>query len=82
MPKEWTELLTRSNISKQEQVENPQAVLDVLHYFETKNKTSFKYMTTNPNDGNIYFIQYFFQNINVLFSKKNFSKKQFYYPNT
>lgn len=53
MPKEWTDLLMKSNISKQEQANNPQAVLDVLQYFDTtKDCLSSKYMTTHTNNGN------------------------------
>ncbi|KAG0715282.1 Serine/threonine-protein kinase PAK 3 [Chionoecetes opilio] len=46
MPDSWTKLLSISNISKQEQKNNPQAVLDVLNYYDasTKDQTS-KFMT-------------------------------------
>ncbi|KAK6633202.1 hypothetical protein RUM43_000766 [Polyplax serrata] len=48
MPEQWAELLMSSNISKQEQKKNPQAVLDVLNWYDnsTKESTSSKFMTT------------------------------------
>ncbi|CAG0896041.1 unnamed protein product [Darwinula stevensoni] len=48
MPEEWMRLLQSSNISKQEQKKNPQAVLDVLNYYDssTKHPPPTKYMTT------------------------------------
>ncbi|XP_031626652.1 serine/threonine-protein kinase PAK 1 isoform X2 [Contarinia nasturtii] len=52
MPEAWARLLMNSNISKQEQKKNPQAVLDVLNWFEnsSKQRPSSKYMinTTAP----------------------------------
>ncbi|XP_026850549.1 serine/threonine-protein kinase PAK 1 isoform X2 [Drosophila persimilis] len=47
MPEAWARLLMNSNISKQEQKKNPQAVLDVLKWFDntTKQRPSSKYMT-------------------------------------
>jgi len=46
MPNEWKALLSTSNISKQEQKNNPQAVLDVLKWFDAKaNKQESKFMT-------------------------------------
>ncbi|KAM8703816.1 hypothetical protein ACLKA7_008448 [Drosophila subpalustris] len=47
MPEAWARLLMNSNISKQEQKKNPQAVLDVLKWFDNTNKQrpSSKYMT-------------------------------------
>lgn len=38
MPDEWQRLLLSSNISKQEQKNNPQAVLDVLNFYDSNNK--------------------------------------------
>lgn len=48
MPEAWARLLMKSNISKQEQKKNPQAVLDVLNWFDNSSKEmeSSKYMTT------------------------------------
>ncbi|XP_065217763.1 serine/threonine-protein kinase Pak isoform X1 [Planococcus citri] len=48
MPEAWALLLMSSNISKQEQKKNPQAVLDVLKWFDSSSKESegSKYMTT------------------------------------
>lgn len=47
MPEQWTVLLMNSNISKMEQKKNPQAVLDVLTWFDnsSKQRPSSKYMT-------------------------------------
>ncbi|XP_061501763.1 serine/threonine-protein kinase Pak isoform X1 [Anopheles gambiae] len=47
MPEQWALMLKNSNISKQEQKKNPQAVLDVLNFFDNSNKQrpSSKYMT-------------------------------------
>lgn len=54
MPEAWARLLITSNISKQEQKKNPQAVLDVLNWFDNSSKQSktSKYMTTTTNIGN------------------------------
>ncbi|KAL1132633.1 hypothetical protein AAG570_010585 [Ranatra chinensis] len=48
MPEAWARLLMNSNISKQEQKKNPQAVLDVLNWFDNSSKEvkGSKYMTT------------------------------------
>lgn len=49
MPESWAKLLSQSNISKSEQKKNPQAVLDVLKYYDTSTKekegSKPKYMT-------------------------------------
>lgn len=49
MPESWAKLLSQSNISKSEQKKNPQAVLDVLKYYDTSTKekegSKLKYMT-------------------------------------
>ncbi|XP_046668982.1 serine/threonine-protein kinase Pak isoform X1 [Homalodisca vitripennis] len=47
MPEAWARLLMSSNISKQEQKKNPQAVLDVLNWFDHSSKEvkGSKYMT-------------------------------------
>ncbi|RWS05214.1 serine/threonine-protein kinase PAK 1-like isoform X1 [Dinothrombium tinctorium] len=52
MPESWARLLQNSNISKTEQKENPQAVLDVLKWYDSSNQDkiggqSAKYMTMN-----------------------------------
>ena len=45
MPESWARLLQKSNISKLEQKKNPQAVLDVLNYYDKSSKEqSSKYM--------------------------------------
>ncbi|XP_034945887.1 serine/threonine-protein kinase PAK 1 [Chelonus insularis] len=48
MPEAWARLLMSSNISKQEQKKNPQAVLDVLNWYDNSSKEAkgSKYMTT------------------------------------
>ncbi|CAH1133113.1 unnamed protein product [Ceutorhynchus assimilis] len=47
MPEAWSRLLMNSNISKQEQKNNPQAVLDVLNWYDNTSKEppNAKYMT-------------------------------------
>lgn len=49
MPESWSRLLQASNISKNEQKKNPQAVLDVLKWFDEKPNLPHgpKYMTMN-----------------------------------
>lgn len=50
LPDSWVRLLEHSEISKTEQKKNPQAVLDVLNYYDhSKNsKPESKYMTAKP----------------------------------
>lgn len=50
MPEAWARLLMSSNISKQEQKSNPQAVLDVLNWYDASSKElpSSKFMTKAP----------------------------------
>lgn len=47
MPASWAQLLQVSNISKVEQKKNPQAVLDVLRFYDgsSKHTQESKYMT-------------------------------------
>lgn len=47
MPEAWARLLMTSNISKQEQKSNPQAVLDVLNWYDASSKElpNSKFMT-------------------------------------
>ncbi|KAM5181805.1 serine/threonine-protein kinase PAK 1 [Mantella aurantiaca] len=50
MPEQWAILLQTSNISKQEQKKNPQAVLDALEFYNSKKITnSHKYMSFTDN---------------------------------
>ena len=51
LPEAWTRLLVASNISKEMQKKNPQAVLDVLNYYEHSSKRAAedKYMTQTPS---------------------------------
>ncbi|XP_035210147.1 serine/threonine-protein kinase PAK 2-like isoform X3 [Stegodyphus dumicola] len=53
MPESWARLLQSSNITKSEQKQNPQAVLDVLNWYDasTKEKQESKYMTMNRTIG-------------------------------
>ncbi|OXU28295.1 hypothetical protein TSAR_016659, partial [Trichomalopsis sarcophagae] len=55
MPEAWARLLMSSNISKQEQKKNPQAVLDVLNWYDHSSKEikGSKYMTTMRTFGGI-----------------------------
>ncbi|KAG8180838.1 hypothetical protein JTE90_005924 [Oedothorax gibbosus] len=63
LPETWSMLLKNSNITKLEQKENPQAVLDVLNWYDASVKEDSKYMTINktldpvavPNTGISYF---------------------------
>lgn len=56
MPESWARLLQSSNITKSEQKQNPQAVLDVLNWYDasTKEKQESKYMTMNKTFGKSY----------------------------
>lgn len=46
MPEQWARLLQTSNITKLEQKKNPQAVLDVLEFYNSKKTSSSqKYMS-------------------------------------
>ncbi|XP_006006367.1 serine/threonine-protein kinase PAK 1 isoform X1 [Latimeria chalumnae] len=54
MPEQWARLLQTSNITKSEQKKNPQAVLDVLKFYDSKETSnSQKYMsfTDKTTDG-------------------------------
>ncbi|XP_047353222.1 serine/threonine-protein kinase Pak isoform X2 [Vespa velutina] len=59
MPEAWARLLMSSNISKQEQKKNPQAVLDVLNWYDSSSKETkgSKYMTTTKMVGVVDIIQ-------------------------
>lgn len=59
MPEAWSRLLMNSNISKQEQKNNPQAVLDVLTWYDNSSKEppNAKYMTkttTTTHSGKLF----------------------------
>lgn len=61
MPESWSRLLMNSNISKQEQKNNPQAVLDVLNWYDSSSKEApnAKYMTkttTTTHFGDYYYL--------------------------
>lgn len=51
MPEEWTRMLASSNISKEMQMKNPQAVLDVLNFYDhsANKQQSDKFMTQTPS---------------------------------
>jgi p21-activated kinase 1 len=51
MPDQWARLLAASNISREMQLQNPQAVLDVLNYYEhsSKHPQQEKFMTQTPS---------------------------------
>ncbi|KAF2347037.1 CRIB domain [Trinorchestia longiramus] len=55
MPDSWNKLLVMSNITKQEQKNNPQAVLDVLNYYDASTKhhqpPKFMRVATKPVSG-------------------------------
>ena len=52
LPPAWKAMLQSSNISKQEQKKNPQAVLDALKWFDTKvHERQDKFMTTGSLSG-------------------------------
>ncbi|UYV64182.1 PAK3 [Cordylochernes scorpioides] len=54
MPESWARLLQNSNISKLEQKTNPQAVLDVLNWYDCSRATQeSKYMTMNRTIANL-----------------------------
>uniref|UniRef100_A0A8C8BM10 non-specific serine/threonine protein kinase n=1 Tax=Otus sunia TaxID=257818 RepID=A0A8C8BM10_9STRI len=45
MPEQWARLLQTSNITKLEQKKNPQAVLDVLKFYDSKDTAKQKYLS-------------------------------------
>ncbi|XP_063807352.1 serine/threonine-protein kinase PAK 1 isoform X2 [Pseudophryne corroboree] len=55
MPEQWARLLQTSNITKSEQKKNPQAVLDVLEFYNSKKTSnSQKYMSFTDNTLDVY----------------------------
>ena len=50
MPLHWQDLLQQSKISKQEQQQNPQAVLNALKYYTRQDKSSQKWMQPSDYD--------------------------------
>ncbi|KAG7222056.1 hypothetical protein INR49_016755 [Caranx melampygus] len=55
MPEQWARLLQTSNITKLEQKKNPQAVLDVLKFYDSKETTnSQKYMSFTDKNADAY----------------------------
>ncbi|XP_067889225.1 serine/threonine-protein kinase PAK 1 isoform X2 [Heterodontus francisci] len=55
MPEQWARLLQTSNITKLEQKKNPQAVLDVLKFYDSKETSnSQKYMSFTDKTTDVY----------------------------
>lgn len=60
MPEQWARLLQTSNITKSEQKKNPQAVLDVLKFYDSTGNGRQKYLSfsssgeTQIKTGNIH----------------------------
>uniref|UniRef100_A0A8C6L9A9 non-specific serine/threonine protein kinase n=2 Tax=Nothobranchius TaxID=28779 RepID=A0A8C6L9A9_NOTFU len=55
MPEQWARLLQTSNITKLEQKKNPQAVLDVLKFYDSKEKANCqKYMSFTDKNTDAY----------------------------
>lgn len=55
MPEQWARLLQTSNITKLEQKKNPQAVLDVLKFYDSKEtNNSQKYMSFTDKNADAY----------------------------
>ncbi|XP_054840105.1 serine/threonine-protein kinase PAK 2 isoform X1 [Eublepharis macularius] len=50
MPEQWARLLQTSNITKLEQKKNPQAVLDVLKFYDSKDTAKQKYLSLSATD--------------------------------
>ncbi|XP_066565087.1 serine/threonine-protein kinase PAK 2b isoform X2 [Amia ocellicauda] len=50
MPEQWARLLQTSNITKSEQKKNPQAVLDVLKFYDSTGNTRQKYLSFSSSD--------------------------------
>uniref|UniRef100_A0A6I8T271 non-specific serine/threonine protein kinase n=1 Tax=Xenopus tropicalis TaxID=8364 RepID=A0A6I8T271_XENTR len=50
MPEQWARLLQTSNITKLEQKKNPQAVLDVLKFYDSKHTDKQKYLSFSAPD--------------------------------
>ncbi|XP_067308425.1 serine/threonine-protein kinase PAK 2a [Pseudorasbora parva] len=51
MPEQWARLLQTSNITKSEQKKNPQAVLDVLKFYDSTGNSRQKYLSFTEKDG-------------------------------
>uniref|UniRef100_A0A3B1K699 non-specific serine/threonine protein kinase n=1 Tax=Astyanax mexicanus TaxID=7994 RepID=A0A3B1K699_ASTMX len=61
MPEQWARLLQTSNITKLEQKKNPQAVLDVLKFYDSKETAnSQKYMSFTGENFTPHFLSVFF----------------------
>ncbi|MBN3298515.1 PAK2 kinase, partial [Amia calva] len=50
MPEQWARLLQTSNITKSEQKKNPQAVLDVLKFYDSTGNTRQKYLSFSSSE--------------------------------
>lgn len=66
MPSHWERLLQQSKISKQEQQQNPQAVLNALKYYTRaaatvgEGKKPQKWLQQNDYDGKFFLLMYKF----------------------
>lgn len=56
MPEQWARLLQKSNITKSEQKKNPQAVLDVLKFFDSTGNSRQKYLSFSSSGEKLFSI--------------------------
>uniref|UniRef100_A0A3Q2WXT2 non-specific serine/threonine protein kinase n=1 Tax=Haplochromis burtoni TaxID=8153 RepID=A0A3Q2WXT2_HAPBU len=56
MPEQWARLLQTSNITKSEQKKNPQAVLDVLKFYDSTGNGRQKYLSFSSSGENVMFL--------------------------
>lgn len=76
MPEQWARLLQTSNITKLEQKKNPQAVLDVLKFYDS-NTVKQKYLSFTPPGKLSVLIHMRLQSCETLQNKKiAYEKKQ------
>ncbi|XP_041119763.1 serine/threonine-protein kinase PAK 2b [Polyodon spathula] len=54
MPEQWARLLQTSNITKSEQKKNPQAVLDVLKFYDSSENAKQKYLSFSASDKDVF----------------------------
>lgn len=54
MPEQWARLLQTSNITKLEQKKNPQAVLDVLKFYDSKDTAKQKYLSVSATEKDVF----------------------------
>lgn len=56
MPEQWARLLQTSNITKSEQKKNPQAVLDVLKFYDSTGNGRQKYLSFSSSGESLQFV--------------------------